>query len=613
MINRLAFNNSAFTYLRYLDKIDRKKLTSVVLILSFINLFDLVALAFIGTLSALAITSLESRKPGNRVLQILQILNLENTSLQNILIILGCTAAIIFVLKTIVSLYLNKRILRFLANKSLFLSSKIFQELLTKPINVVNEISRQNLVFTLTQGVETIVVKIIGTLATLISDISLLLLLLIALGIFDFLMAVTCLAYFSLVGIFVYRIFSMTSHRIGLKYSESDVSSQKQILETLENFRTLRVNNTIGNQSLKFNVQRQIALNSSSNLALMPNATKYLYETTLILGCLFIAGIQLVTKDATHAFSTFSIFLVAGTRFAPAALRVQQSLLQLKSSKAIAQKSCEIIDFLLQKSESKVVFIEQNFKMRHENFVPRIKISNISISYSENSKPILESINLDFEANKFIAIVGPSGAGKSTLVDAILGLIKPTEGFIEISGLPPQEAINSWPGAIAYVPQNVSLIMGTVRENICLGFKSSEITDQRIFEVLAKVDFKIQKEEFLGGLDLNSNIGEYSSKISGGQKQRLGIARALISNPKILILDEATSSLDSSSELLITKALESIRKECTIVVVAHRLSTVKSADKLIYVEGGKVLSQGTFDEVRFAVPNFDTQAKLMGL
>ena len=207
--------------------------------------------------------------------------------------------------------------------------------------------------------------------------------------------------------------------------------------------------------------------------------------------------------------------------------------------------------------------------------------------------------------------MGSSGAGKSTLVDLLLGVLLPDNGKITISGKLPSKAIEGSPGAIAYVPQDVAIAIGTVRENIALGFPEEFATDERINNALKIAHL----ESFVLSLEnkADTQVGERGTLLSGGQRQRLGIARALITNPGILVLDEATSAMDGITEREISTAVNSLRGKTSIILIAHRLATVMDADKIIYLESGKVLGIGTFEEVRKKVKNFDIQARLMGL
>jgi ABC-type multidrug transport system fused ATPase/permease subunit len=187
----------------------------------------------------------------------------------------------------------------------------------------------------------------------------------------------------------------------------------------------------------------------------------------------------------------------------------------------------------------------------------------------------------------------------------------PSEGVIKISGLSSSEAISKWPGAIAYVPQDINISNGTIAYNVGLGYQLSEISESEIWSALETA----QLADFVRNLPLGlqTPVGDRGSKLSGGQRQRLGIARALLSNPKLLVLDEATSALDGKSELDVSDAINALKGSMSVVLIAHRLSTVRNADLVVYLDKGRLVTSGSFDEVRKRVPDFDHQAKLMGI
>jgi len=192
-----------------------------------------------------------------------------------------------------------------------------------------------------------------------------------------------------------------------------------------------------------------------------------------------------------------------------------------------------------------------------------------------------------------------------------LGVLNPTSGSIKISGYSPKDAISKWTGAIAYVPQEISIIDGTLAENVTMGYPGIIYSEKYIDKAL-----KLSKLfDFVSKLPngIHTQVGPRGTKLSGGQKQRLGIARALFTQPKLIILDEATSSLDAIMESDINESIQSMKGSTTIVIVAHRLSTVQNSDCIYYLDNGKLLASGNFTEVREKIPNFDKQAKLMGI
>ena len=231
-----------------------------------------------------------------------------------------------------------------------------------------------------------------------------------------------------------------------------------------------------------------------------------------------------------------------------------------------------------------------NFNTEHHGFEGNLNLEKVSITYPSKLSKALNGISLVVDSGQSLAIVGPSGAGKTTLIDVLLGVLPPDEGQILISGKSPLDAISEWPGAMAYVPQDVRIANGTIRDNVALGFPAEIASDELVWKAIRDA----QLEDFVKTLPqgLDTQVGERGARISGGQRQRLGIARAMFTRPKLLVLDEATSSLDGQTEADISAAIHGLHGSVTIVMIAHRLSTVLNADLVIYMAEGDILAKG---------------------
>lgn len=314
-------------------------------------------------------------------------------------------------------------------------------------------------------------------------------------------------------------------------------------------------------------------------------------------------------NDATRAVGTLSIFLAAGTRIAPAALRLQQGAIQIKTGIGSAKPTLDLINEL--NKISPIPETTDELDQIHENFLPSIKVEKVSLTYPGNSRPSVFEVSFEIAPGDTVAFVGPSGAGKTTIIDILLGVLEPEFGTALISGKTPQEASRAWPGAIAYVPQDIAIASGTIRENVAMGYPRDVATNEFVLNALAVAGLSEFVSTLSDGID--TVVGERGTKISGGQRQRLGIARAMFTKPALLVLDEATSALDGETELQVSEAISNLRGSTTVILIAHRLSTVRDADKVIYMAEGRILATGTFAEVRAQVPDFDRQALLMGL
>jgi len=334
--------------------------------------------------------------------------------------------------------------------------------------------------------------------------------------------------------------------------------------------------------------------------------------SVIVLG-LAISAYAFLTKPAIQAASLVVIFITASTRIAPSILKLQQGILQLRGAAGATELFFEISDSVIDTTE----YGNRNRDTNSNDFNSKqgISLKNISFAYPNSDRRALNQISLEIKENSSFAIVGPSGSGKSTLVDLILGVISPQQGELSVFGLEPKRMQSLEPGKIAYVPQSVYLTSGSILENVGLGIDRANIDPDRVLSALLSALEKVHLDFWVNSLSqgIHSTVGERGSRLSGGQKQRLGIARALYQDPLLLVLDEATSSLDAESEHEISASIESLKRKITTIIIAHRLSTVIKCDQVAYLNDGALVSQGTFTELRKAVPNFDRQANLMGI
>jgi ABC-type multidrug transport system fused ATPase/permease subunit len=467
----------------------------------------------------------------------------------------------------------------------------------------------QETLFAVTSGVNSVTVGIIGVSINLVSDFSLLLILILGLFFVDKTIAIFTLVIFAVVAILLYRLMHKRAHYLGYVNSKLSIASNEKILEVLNSFRELKVRDRLSYYGDQIGKSRSELADNIAEMSFMPSISKYVIEITLVIGSITICAIQFMSETASHAVGTLSIFLAAGSRIAPAVLRFQQGFISMRSSFGIANPTLRIIEELSNVSEPTKPI--DHFDIKHIGFIGDIEISNIKFTYPGNKIPAINLETLNVRAGSLVAILGPSGAGKTTLVDLLLGVLEPNEGSIKISGINPTMAEQKWPGAISYVPQDVVISNGSVSQNVALGYPQSLVIEELIWNALKTA----QLDNFMKALDnnLNTNVGERGTKISGGERQRLGIARAMYTCPKLLVLDESTSSLDGKTESNLSEAIHKLKGNVTVIVIAHRLSTVKDADLVVYLENGKMITSGKFDDVRKIIPDFDTQAKLMGL
>jgi ATP-binding cassette, subfamily B, bacterial PglK len=241
------------------------------------------------------------------------------------------------------------------------------------------------------------------------------------------------------------------------------------------------------------------------------------------------------------------------------------------------------------------------------SFSKNIQLKDISYSYPNSKEQVLKNISLMINKGSVVGFVGVTGSGKTTLADLILGLLKPKRGIIKVDNIDIQENLRGWQKNIGYIPQSIYLSDDTIRNNIAFGLSEEEI-DKKQLNNAVKI---AQLDEFVKHLPkgLNTVIGERGVRLSGGQRQRIGIARSLYHNPEVLVMDEATSSLDTITEKFVIKAIESLKRKLTIIIIAHRLTTVKSCDTLFLIKDGKLVIEGSYNELLKKNKEFNLMAQ----
>ncbi len=611
----ISVNTSLFKFIEIkkvlllLEKKDRFKLLLVLIINTFLAFLDLFGVVLIGITSAILIRGLQGLAAGDQVTRFLELLNLDGLPQQRLLILLGGSAIFFFIIKTILSVYFLRKTLRYMSIRNAQISSSLVSKMLNRPVEKIFSKPIQHQIYNVTGGVERLVGGAVTSLVIIASDLVLLLVILVGLMLVDPITSIG--TFFVFIGI-AFLLYFLLHKRVAILNTKSAyqiIYFSQKVSEGINSFRDLFIK---GGREFYVNEIRKTKMQLAgydAEIKFIPNISKYTIEISVILGIALISGIQFYLFDSNRAVAVISVFLAASTRIAPAIIRLQQNVIAVKSSLSGAKPTFELIDEL--NGIKELERIETVISTDHSDFSPKVKLSNLKFTYSGATENTIQDISLDISEGKFIALVGPSGGGKSTLIDLILGLLAPSSGSITISGLTPADAIKKWPGSIGYVPQDVFIENSTVKENICLGFNPESVQDDLVWKALQLADLS----DFVKGLDgqLSYRISDAGKNLSGGQRQRLGIARAILTKPKIVIFDEATSALDAETENRVSESILKLTGECTVIFIAHRLSVVRSADMIYYIDNGKIISQGTFEELRSINTDFNNQANFMGI
>ncbi len=596
-------NTIIWRSIKIFSRSDRIKILVVVLSQFTFGLLDLVSVGLLGVLGSLSISGVRGQATGNRVSWVVDFLNLDGQDLKTQAIIVASLAAMLLITKTLLSLIFVRRTTFFLARRAALISSNLISNVLRQSILKLQSKSMQQNLYTVTQGVDSITMGIVNTTILMISDFSLLIILLTGLYFVDPVMALVTFLIFTLAAVILYNVLHGRAKRLGTFYRDLTIESSEKILEAMGAYREMIARGRRSYYAQELGNLRGKLAEVNAERAFMPSVGKYTIEITFVMGTFLLSSLLFSFNDSTRAVGILSVFIAASTRISPAILRLQQGAIQLKGNLATALPSLELIEsFIYAEPEPELQQIQRD-KNQAANF--SVEIRDLTFSYPDAKEPILRNINLKIPQGSMASFVGPSGAGKTTLVDLILGVLTPQIGSVTIGEFSPPQAIQAFPGSIGYVPQDSIICNGTVRENITLGYPKGEISDEKIWNALETS----QLADFVRQLpsQLDAMVGDKGAKLSGGQRQRIGIARALVTEPDLLVLDEATSALDNTTEKLATQAIKLLRGKVTIITVAHRLSTIKDSDLIFYLDQGSVLSRGTYSQIKEEVPFFDSQ------
>ena len=560
---------------------DKFKLIVFSLIQVLLSFIDLFGIALIGVLVALA-TAAENSPTPSYVNMILRLTQIDEFNLQTQVLLIGCLATILLSLKSLMMVGVLQKNAYFLGRRSAELSKILISKLLSSSLEDLNGKSIQQSLYAITGGVSNVTMGVINRCVGIIGDAATLVTVLVGLLVLDTSIAMASLFIYGSIGFSLYLFQRKSAVKLGIMRSQLIIQSGQEVHEVLGSFREIFVKNRghfyaekIGNTRLFFSV-------SEAKLLLMNVYSKYILESSVTFGALLVAIVQLYFFGGPEAIASLSLFLASGLRLAPAVMRLQYNLIEVRASLSGAEETMQLhrrlADLNLSPKSSQTQSVD------YHGFEPSIEFDNVSFTYRTNTLPALSGVTCSIPAGSFCAIIGESGAGKSTLVDTMLGINIQDIGNVLISGLPPVKAIRTWPGAISYVPQEVQIIRGTIRENIALGYPDDLFPENMFWKALEVSRLsEFVKSQPLG---LDAQVGDRGVNMSGGQRQRLGIARAMLTEPRLLILDEATSSLDSETESEFVEALQQLVGKVTLVVIAHRLSTIKSATVIYQMKQG---------------------------
>jgi ABC-type multidrug transport system fused ATPase/permease subunit len=580
---------------------DRKKLAIILLAQVLLSILDLFSVLLLGLLAALAIG-------GSSEVEFFPFLS-SNTKFNEFMsydfksqiLILGSLVFIFSTLKIFLSSVLTRKTLYFMARISAETTTHLLGTILNTSMRKVRTYSKQEYIYSVNRGVEILTIQILAATLFLLADLFTLLVLVVLLVFVNWQMTFAIILFYSGMTVLTIKILSRLTKVTGLKLSRYSIKSQELVNDSMNLYEAIWARRAQHNFTDALYRARSDLSRSMANYSFVPYLSKYSIEFSFSLITIFLIFFLFVIDENANSVAIFSLFIATITRILPTILRVQQAILQVKTNLSTLTESLKVFRDFPEDSKRTDPKMENLFE--YGGLIPSIQFSNVDFSHNGSDLVLLEKVSFEINPGSLVAIVGASGQGKTSLVNLLLGLLDPSKGTISISGMSPLEAIEAWPGGIAYLPQRTELLNGSIRNNITLSWEHDEDLDTRVFNALEKA----QLSQFVAALPLGIDTQIRDVSLSGGELQRLGIARALYTSPKLLILDEPTSALDLKVELNIGRVLEDLRSEITIIAITHTPKFAPNPDLILLVDLGRVIVLKDYSELQEFGVNFRDQ------
>lgn len=577
---------------------------------SLSGLLDVAGIALIGVLAGLAATSLDSNTPlvvfGFTLPQVTQ-----QTLVILVLVVLG-----VFAVKAAVAVILSRAITGFLARIESAKAVNIARYLFTGSLDAVQARTKGEILWGVMGSVSLAFSGLLVSLSTFITEGILLILIATTFVLIDPIATIFVFVYFGLIIAVIQLVISRSLSSSGKDASQGNMDSTVIIDDLLGAYREVAIFRKQEFFIAKFGAARWRLAQGGATMTFLLGMPRYVVETALMLGVVIFVGFQFLTGQLASGLVVVGVFLTGGVRIMASLLPLQGAVANVKNQSEQSKVAHEFLtnaalsqQLPRRKADSSDKGASPAFFSEVREGALGVSLEGVRFTYPSGTAPALDGVSLSIAQGQHVAIIGPSGAGKTTLVDLILGLIEPTQGSVRIGGRPPGDTLDNRPGAISYVPQNPGIVSGSIAENVALGINASDIDEAGVLAALTAANL----HEFVAGLPegIHSSVGSQADALSGGQIQRLGLARAFYEKPSLIVLDEATSALDAGSEALITQSLKNLGREVTIVIIAHRLSTVQHSDVVFLMEDGKITASGKFAHLRKTVPMVAEYVRLM--
>jgi ABC-type multidrug transport system fused ATPase/permease subunit len=594
--------------LAFMTPVERTKYLFLVGLRALVGLFDLVGILAIGFVATSIALFVINESESTRIIQLgsLTIPALTSQTLPfATLMILA-----LFVAKALFSILMTRQVAFFLAKVEARGARLVAENAFGEGLEEARQQSREEIHHSVQEGSPALFNSALNALGNIIAEGILFILVIAGLIAVDPFFAVAIIVFFGLLALAIQMFVGSRVQKLSAKIVEGSIDGN-QAISDLSN--VLKEATVQGKKPFYFQKIYDARMNIASNLAsqlTLGAVPRYIVETALLTAVALFVLFQSLSGDLVKAAGTVGIFLAGGLRLTASLLPLQSAFMAVKLAVPSAERALKFLDKKKSGPTSTCNAPEHESSAKPRQ-PPEVVLSRVSFQYPNSSVKALENVSLSIGAGQQAALIGESGAGKSTIADLILGLLSPGSGEVTVSGKSPGQIIEEVPGRLGYVPQRPGLVSGTIADNIALGVSRNSLDSERLKKAIQSAHLGHVLSSLPEGAD--SLIGKRMDALSGGQLQRIGLARALYASPSLLVMDEATSSLDAESENEINKALDRMRGSVTVVLIAHRLNTVQRSDIVFLVEAGRITASGKFSDLLRSNERVQNLARLMAI
>lgn len=535
-----------------------------------------------------------------------------------------CLAVVLLAAKSLLAWLTNRRILRFIARREVDFGARLFDRYLAAPYATVVGMTTQGVIAAVTTG-SGACAALLAQNAALVGELVLIMGLSLLLLLASPLLFVFTLTYFSLLTLVISKVVGHRSQRTAANAITASIAANQSASEIVGLAREVRVYRLASRLGAKFRSDQERSALANASRESWNQVPRYALETALLVGIALAAGLVVLTQPPDRAVLSLGLYLASSTRLLPSVQRINGAWAAAKTAVGNLAGAQLLLDLPDDDNgdRDRVAQGERSVPDRDYKSSPRevpstgtsqIRFRDASFRYPHAERTALQGVDLLLPLGSRVAVVGHSGAGKSTFGDLLLGLLHPTTGQVELvtkSSAGADRVRDVGELTTAFVSQDVYLAPTTIRSNVALSVAGQDVDDNAVWTALDLAQMDAFVRTLPDGLD--TLLGERGARLSGGQRQRLGLARALFREPDLLLLDEATSSLDAHTEQSVTEALATISRDITVVMIAHRLATVRSADIVVYLSDGKLVDAGRFEELTARHRDLADAAELQGV